>query len=624
MSRQRVASSRFRSHETLVYRTSAHLRRAANGVLGAILLLALAAFAALTIWPSHAGTFRLSSVVADIRRDNLQRYTPIVMVAAAVLAAACLAYSTRKARRWRLERQLNRVSASVSTTDPSMVDPTTEHRVVATGLRAPRIQWVGGARRQEPPLRPLTPTTNIIGGPRMEITYLRLFNNEHRHVSFVKGAWREFGSVRMLRSAVSMTEAEARRARRDGMESLFVTTREQLESALAAVGSTPSFRAHIVDAGPTRVRVRDKYGAYPMCSILCANATWRAAVNRLLDTADLVVLDLSGYMPRHAGTRYELQRVFDRVPAERLILLADPVSKNAILEQAITDAWFGMGVGSPNAARPEVPVWLARVDKLVKRADPEHQTTRVELVTSRKETRLLLTAVQQRLHDARPIAPESRSRQQQTTSDATTGDFDPWQHYGSTDAQHSPAGNVEDAGAPGSSTAPSHDHATMPASEDVSPVSGRRRRRALAAAALVLGLVVAAAAFVWLADRDERSAEPLDIASCDQYVVQLGALPEESDAVGRIADVREMLDDADVPFEFEFGLLHDAPCGFGDGHPELYYAVAGPFGNADEAEHACRTVRAAESEHADEFDWARRDVELAGYLPVDGTFTRCR
>ena len=43
----------------------------------------------------------------------------------------------------------------------------------------------------------------------------------------------------------------------------------------------------------------------------------------LLDWADLVVLDLSGFTPDNLGVRYELQRVIDKVPIERVILLAD-------------------------------------------------------------------------------------------------------------------------------------------------------------------------------------------------------------------------------------------------------------------------------------------------------------
>jgi hypothetical protein len=473
----------------LVHRTSAHARAATNGFIGGLLLVAVAALAALVMWPSRAPTF-LDSTVARLRAENWDRYAPFALAAAAALAAASFTYAIVRARRWNLEREINRVSAALSTTDPSMVDPATDTRHVATGVPRPRIQWVGGASGAMPKLRALTPTTNILGWPRLEITYLRLFNNQYRHVSFVKGAWREFGSVSMIRSAVSMTSKEAQRSRRTGIESLFVTTRPQLESELAAVGTAPSFGRGRVDAGPTRVSVRDRYGAYPMRSVLCADSTWRAAVDRLLDTADLVVLDLSGFTDRRAGTRYELQRVLDRVPAERLVFLADPMSKNKILEEAIGDAWSRMSTDSPNVAHPEVPVWIARVDRLVRTVDEKHNTTMVELVTSRKETRRLMTAVQQRLRDARPIVDQSNRTSPQGTSD----DVDPWQAYGL-------------SGSP----APAPDARGEHRVPDASPGSiedSRRRpaRRIFAISVAVLVIAGAAVAFAMFADETQSAA----------------------------------------------------------------------------------------------------------------------
>jgi len=278
-----------------------------------------------------------------------------------------------------------------------------------------------------PKLRRLTTTTNVIGAPRLEITYLRLFDNNVRQVSFVLGAWREFGTVSMLRSAVSTTLRDVKRCRQRGLQSLFVTTRQQLEAELAAVGNTPRRGTSRIQAGPSRIRVRDRYGAYPMRSVLCAQATWRAAVDRLLDAADLVVLDLSSYTDRREGTRYELQRVLDRVPAERLVCLADPVSKAPILEAAIGEAWAHMSADSPNVAHPEVPLWIARVDRLVRTVDPQTKATRVTLVTSRKETRRLMAAVQDRLRHARPIIRPSREVARLPAPSAEG--FDPWRAY---------------------------------------------------------------------------------------------------------------------------------------------------------------------------------------------------
>ena len=69
----------------------------------------------------------------------------------------------------------------------------------------------------------------------------------------------------------------------------------------------------------------------------------------LLYRADLVVLDLSGMMPGNAGTRYEIQRVIDRIPIERVIFLADRRSDRDYLHDEIGRAWSQMAFGLPNS-----------------------------------------------------------------------------------------------------------------------------------------------------------------------------------------------------------------------------------------------------------------------------------
>ena len=61
------------------------------------------------------------------------------------------------------------------------------------------------------------------------------------------------------------------------------------------------------------------------------------------------MLDLAGYRPEHTGTRHELERVIDRYPIDRVILLAEPVSDRRFLAAQIAAAWVQMAEGSPNA-----------------------------------------------------------------------------------------------------------------------------------------------------------------------------------------------------------------------------------------------------------------------------------
>ena len=205
------------------------------------------------------------------------------------------------------------------------------------------------------------------------------------------------------------------------------------------------------------------------------------------------MLDLSGYTDRREGTRYELQRVLDRVPAERLILLADPKSKNRILEEAIADAWVGMSVESPNAAHPEVPLWIARVDRLVKTVDQERNTTTVELVTSRKETRRLLRAVQGRLSNARPTVREpSTVSPDAVTPGTVTDDVDPWRAYTTSESPPTQSGASNGRAAVVTPTEPTAGDRPSGEQHDDAP---RRRRRVPAVgitlAVLVVGVAIA-------------------------------------------------------------------------------------------------------------------------------------
>jgi hypothetical protein len=98
------------------------------------------------------------------------------------------------------------------------------------------------------------------------------------------------------------------------------------------------------------VDVEDEYGSYPVYAPLCHETFWKVAIDVLLDRADVVILDLSGYHWDNLGTGYELQRVIDRFSIERTILLADPNhTDRPFLEAQIKHAWSQMATGSPNA-----------------------------------------------------------------------------------------------------------------------------------------------------------------------------------------------------------------------------------------------------------------------------------
>ena len=98
--------------------------------------------------------------------------------------------------------------------------------------------------------------------------------------TFMQGAWREFGYVYFLRSAAAVTPAELRSAKRSGnIAGLFVASPDRL---VAAVGGhvdqlVPNGRHKFTRIAANTIRVRDRYGSYPVRPVLCYRSFWKAA-----------------------------------------------------------------------------------------------------------------------------------------------------------------------------------------------------------------------------------------------------------------------------------------------------------------------------------------------------------
>ncbi|MGI9000153.1 MAG: hypothetical protein ACR2GH_00645 [Pseudonocardia sp.] len=261
---------------------------------------------------------------------------------------------------------------------------------------------------------PVQGDRNVLGRPPLFVVYLRVFENQPRSRTFVRGAWREFGHVHLLRSAAAVDPAQFRRARREGqLERLFLRDIDQLRAVLDCPRRAPyprGWRALRTIAGST-VRVWDRYGSYRVRSLICHGSFWRSAIDELLGRADLVVLDLSGYRERNAGTQYELRRIVDTVPIDRALLLADPRSNKRFLCEQVALAWEDMAATSPNARdrRSEVVVELAITDYFVQvdqqSAGGASGQTRLELRSSRRQTRWLLARAQDRAASAPAVPP---------------------------------------------------------------------------------------------------------------------------------------------------------------------------------------------------------------------------
>lgn len=209
-------------------------------------------------------------------------------------------------------------------------------------------------------LHEVTVERNIFGRSPWNIAYLRLFDNEKGLQEFLSGGWRECGYVHLIKDADSVSPDEAR-AMADGSE-IFINSRSRLLADLTVRPVQPLAPGsrELVYFSADPVRVSDRYGSYPVRALLCHETFWKSAVDVLLERADLVVLDLHGYHWNNTGTAYELQRVIDRFPIERCVVLAAGSSDTAFVEAQIQQAWSQMAGGSPNEGSQPREILMAQ------------------------------------------------------------------------------------------------------------------------------------------------------------------------------------------------------------------------------------------------------------------------
>ncbi|MEU5260633.1 hypothetical protein [Amycolatopsis sp. NPDC021455] len=270
-------------------------------------------------------------------------------------------------RRWQVARHVRTWSENPALSAKlSSIGPDEDGRR-ATLVPDLTVVFAGRRHVQMRGAGPVSATRNVLNRPPLKIAYLRLFDNQARTRDFLRGAWREVGYVHLLRSAASVSPAELREARRTGgLDTMFVTSPRVFRRRLADRPATPlgpgAHRLGAVTDLP--LKVYDPHGSYPVSAVLCHGSFWQMAVDLLLARVDLTVLDLSGYRPGNTGTQFELQRVVDRIPVGKAVLLCDSRSDRVFLEAQIRHHWAQMAAGSPNsgAGSRRITVWVTDTD----------------------------------------------------------------------------------------------------------------------------------------------------------------------------------------------------------------------------------------------------------------------
>ena len=107
----------------------------------------------------------------------------------------------------------------------------------------------------------------------------------------------------------------------------------RLADAYVRTPQEVSERLQRLDLGP------DPDGRFRINEIYCHDNTWRPMLEALLDSSDVVLMDLRSFTSHNAGCRFELEQLLRRLPTEKIVFVCDKTTDLPLLHQILADAW---------------------------------------------------------------------------------------------------------------------------------------------------------------------------------------------------------------------------------------------------------------------------------------------
>jgi hypothetical protein len=118
---------------------------------------------------------------------------------------------------------------------------------------------------------------------------------------------------------------------RSRMKRLFMGSPDSLAKRLGTVEHNP-------------VKVDNTFRELP---VMCYDNTWRQAVDGMIGTADVVLMDLRGFSEKNVSSAYEINVLFDTVPANRIVFMAYEEAI-PLVKRTINEQWEMLAEDSPN------------------------------------------------------------------------------------------------------------------------------------------------------------------------------------------------------------------------------------------------------------------------------------
>jgi hypothetical protein len=101
---------------------------------------------------------------------------------------------------------------------------------------------------------------------------------------------------------------------------------------------------------------RDGDGRFRVNEVYCLNDTWKPMLQALLSVTDLVVMDLRSFSQHNSGCRFELEQLVQNVRSDRLVLICDGSTDQALLRQILDEAMQRTGThrAAPSASLVQI------------------------------------------------------------------------------------------------------------------------------------------------------------------------------------------------------------------------------------------------------------------------------
>jgi hypothetical protein len=158
---------------------------------------------------------------------------------------------------------------------------------------------------------------------------LRVFGYQARTESLfdrVAQAWRFHGPVQLIAGgdlAMRTADPGDLLALLNGrLAELYVSSAEDVSNRLA------------------RLDLRtDPDGRFRINEVYCHDNTWRPTLEALLDSSDVVLMDLRSFSASNAGCVFELQQLVGRLASDDIVFVCDRTTDLPLLSRILRDAW---------------------------------------------------------------------------------------------------------------------------------------------------------------------------------------------------------------------------------------------------------------------------------------------